>query len=155
MVTLRPMTETEYNAYMPHLLEAYAEDRARNLRESIESQRAEAERQTAMLLPQGIHTSNHFFWRVVTEEDLPVGVLWVFVDTAAHKAFIYDIEIEESYQGHGYGTATLHLLEEQLRPYQVRQIGLNVFGDNQVAFRLYQKVGYYVMATSMQKDVQA
>ena len=156
MVTLRPMTSSEFEAYIPVLLEGYARERANNLHDSLESQLAEAEKQTSELLPQGVQTPNHFLWHVIAEErgaSVTVGNLWVFPDTAAHKAFIYDIQIDQPYQGKGYGGDTLACLENELRPYSVRQIGLSVFGDNERAFRLYQKAGYYIVATHMQKDL--
>jgi ribosomal protein S18 acetylase RimI-like enzyme len=77
----------------------------------------------------------------------------VYCIRAAQKAFIYDIQIDQPYQGKGYGGDTLACLENELRPYALRQIGLNIFGDNERAFRLYQKAGYYIVATHMQKDV--
>ncbi|MGO8950802.1 MAG: GNAT family N-acetyltransferase [Ktedonobacterales bacterium] len=155
MIKLRPMTETEYGAYLPALREGYAGDRARNLHDSLESQLEAADRQIAGLLPQGLQTPNHLLWRVVTAEgEIPVGVLWVFVDSTAKKAFIYDIQIDEPYQGKGYGTATLNRLDEELQGYDVAQIGLSVFGENRGAFKLYQKLGYYIVATNMQKDLK-
>jgi ribosomal protein S18 acetylase RimI-like enzyme len=155
MVTLRPMTSSEFEAYIPGLRESYARERAQNLRDSLESQLVEADKQISELLPQGAETPNHFLWHVMAEEEgnsIPVGVLWVFLDREAQKAFIYDIQIDPPYQGKGYGGDTLACLENELRPYSVRQIGLNVFGDNARAFRLYQKAGYYIVATHMQKD---
>jgi RimJ/RimL family protein N-acetyltransferase len=35
----------------------------------------------------------------------------------------------------------------------VTRISLNVFGDNTIAYRLYQHVGYATVATWMQKDI--
>src|SRR5215467_9237188 len=156
MVTLRPMTSSEFEAYIPGLRESYARERAQNLRDSLESQLAEADKQLSELLPRGVQTPNHFLWQVMAEEEgtaIPTGVLWVFLDRTAQKAFIYDIQIDQPYQGKGYGGDTLTCLENELRPYAVRQIGLNVFGDNERAFRLYQKAGYYTVATHMQKDM--
>jgi hypothetical protein len=50
MVTLRPMTTSEFEAYIPVLREGYARDRAKNLRVSLESQLAEADQQISGLL---------------------------------------------------------------------------------------------------------
>ena len=156
MINLRPMTQTEYDAYIPVLREEYGADRAKNLHDSLDVQLQEADRQIASLLPQGLETPGHLLWRVVTADgEVPVGELWVFVDSAARRAFIYDIKIDEAYRGKGYGEATMNRLEEELQPHSVRQIGLSVFGDNQVAFHLYEKLGYYTVATNMQKDVSS
>jgi ribosomal protein S18 acetylase RimI-like enzyme len=56
-------------------------------------------------------------------------------------------------RGRGYGTAALAALEETLRPRGVTRIGLNVFGKNTGAQRLYARVGYYPIAIAMQKDI--
>ena len=154
MINLRPMTQTEYDAYLPVLREEYAADRAKNLHDSLDAQLQEADRQIASLLPQGLETPDHLLWRVVTADgEIPVGVLWVFLDSAAKRAFIYDIQIDEAFRGKGYGEATMNRLEVELQARNVRQIGLSVFGENQVASHLYKKLGYYTVATNMQKDV--
>ena len=124
MVTLQPMIEDDYNAYMPHSLEGYAAERAQAEDTPLEKERKVASEQMASLLPQGLHTPEHFFWRVVAEDGARVGTLWVHVQPAERRAFIYDIEIDAAQRGKGYGEATMRALEERLRPQGITHIGL-------------------------------
>lgn len=153
MSALRPMTEAEYTHLMSYMWEDYAQERARNFRTPIEDERADAERQRPQLLPDGPNTPGHRFWTVVDDSGAAVGSLWVFVDEPKKRAFIYNIVIDAAQRGRGYGRRTLELLEETLRPQGVTRIALNVFGDNAVAQALYRKIGYYTVATYMQKEI--
>lgn len=153
MVTLRPMTESTYDAWMANLRASYAADRARAEDLPLDDRQAEADRQIAGLLPQGASTPDHFFWRIVAEDGAGVGWLWVFHDTAQRRAFIYDVEIDETQRGKGYGEATMRALEEALLPLAVTHIGLSVFGFNTAARALYDKLGYSVAATFMLKRI--
>jgi ribosomal protein S18 acetylase RimI-like enzyme len=149
------MTEQEYTAFMAATLPDYAADRARAEELPLEEEQAAASEQIAGLLPQGLQTPNHYFWRVVTEEGAAVGSLWVFHNAAQRRAFIYDIVIDEAQRGKGYGEATMRAMEEALRPMGVTHIALNVFGFNTTARALYDKLGYQVAATIMLKRIGA
>ncbi len=153
MVTLRPMTEAEFQHLMSYQWEEYAQERARNFRTPIEEERANAKRQTAELLKEGLNTPGHRFWTVVDDAGAAVGILWVFIDAPKRSAFIYDIAMDAAQRGKGYGRQTLAALEQELRSLGVTRIELNVFGDNAVAYRLYQSVGYWTVATHMRKDI--
>lgn len=153
MVTLRPMTDDEYTAYAGTMLEDYAATRARNSGTTLEEERAASAQQIAELLPNGLHTPNHYFWRAINEAGESVGTLWVHVEPDKARAFIYDIAMDADQRGKGYGGATLAAMEAALRPLGVTNIGLNVFGDNPGAQHLYAKMGYQVVATNMRKTI--
>jgi GNAT superfamily N-acetyltransferase len=153
MVALRPMTEAEYGPYIAHLREDYAQERAKSGETPIEEERESSNTQIDGLIPQGLATPDHYFWTVMDEGGVGIGSLWVFVDPAKGRAFIYDIALAEERRGKGYGRQTLQVLESAVRPMGVRRIALNVFGKNAVARHLYDTAGYYVVATAMQKDI--
>jgi GNAT superfamily N-acetyltransferase len=153
VVTLRPMTEAEYAPYIEYLREDYAQERATSGETPIEEERANSNKQIDELVPQGLATPNHYFWTVTDKQGTGIGSLWVHVDPAKSRAFIYDIALRPEHRGKGYGRQTLEVLESTMRPMGVRRIGLNVFGKNTVARHLYDTAGYYVIATAMQKDI--
>ncbi len=153
MVTLRPMTEPEYDAFLVMLDTDYAADVSRAEDLPLEKAQADAIAQTAQLLPQGFLTPDHSFWRVLAEDGAAVGSLWVNHKPAQRRAFVYDIEIDEAQRGKGYGEAAMRALEETLRPMGVTHIGLSVFGFNTTARALYDKLGYNVVATHMLKRI--
>lgn len=153
MLALRPMTEAEFERMKRVNLEDYARQRSRNFDTPIEREREIAARQFAELLKDGLATEGHLLWSVVGDDGEVVGDLWVFVDAAEHRAFIYDITIEERHRGQGYGRCTLELLEGEMRPRGVTRIGLNVFGDNEIAQHLYRTQGYRTTSSHMEKKL--
>ena len=151
MITLVPMTAEEFDTYAERLFEDYAHTRARNLKTTIEEERANAALQHQELLPDGIRTPGQRLWNVVDAQDGDIGQLWVQIRDQSHSAFIYDIEIAPAHQRKGYGRQTLAALEAAVRPLGVVRIELNVFGDNPGAQALYAQTGYQVAATAMLK----
>jgi len=154
MLTLDPMTEAEYAQFDATLWTDYAAERARNLRTSVEYERESGQRQRAELLPDGMHTANHHFWNMVDADAGVVGKLWVFVDGEKQRAYIYDIVVDAAHRRKGYARQALAALDQFVRPLGITHIGLNVFGDNPGAKSLYEQMGYYTVATMMQKDVR-
>ena len=151
MVMLRPMTVPEYNAFMAALRVSYGAERAQAEDFPLDLAQAEADAQIAQLLPQGIRTPYHYFWRIIAEDGEAVGSLWVNHKLSDHRAFIYDIEIDDAQRGKGYGEAAMRELETAMRFKHVTHIGLSVFGFNTTARALYDKLGYQVAATYMIK----
>jgi ribosomal protein S18 acetylase RimI-like enzyme len=147
------MTEAELERMKRVNLEDYARQRSRNFDTPIEQERDVAARQFADLLKDGPATEGHLLWSVVRDGGEVVGNLWVHVDAAERRAFIYDVTIGEQHRGQGYGRHTLELLEEEMRPRGVTRIGLNVFGDNAVARHLYEKQGYRTTSTHLEKKL--
>jgi ribosomal protein S18 acetylase RimI-like enzyme len=150
-VTLRPMTEEEYDAFRAVLDEQYARDTAHAMDIPLEAARVVTGRQVAEVLKDGLATEGHYLWKVISEREGPVGDLWVFVEPAQHGAFIYDIALNEQYRGKGYGTAAMLAVESAVRPMGATHLDLNVFGDNTTARRLYEGLGYGPIAIHMRK----
>jgi ribosomal protein S18 acetylase RimI-like enzyme len=153
MLSLRPMTEEEFEQFKGPNMEDYAQERSRNFDTPIEQERAIAADQYARFLKDGIHTLGQRLWVVTEETGAAVGHLWVGIEDAEHMAFIYFIGINADQRGKGYGAQTLDLLEEAMRPLGIQQIGLNVFSDNAVAQRLYARQGYRITNYSMLKQI--
>ena len=152
-ITLRPMTHDEYERLRAAIFEDYARETANVRSISLEEGRQEASRQFDQLLPDGITSQDHFFWRIVTDEGAAVGDLWVLVEPERRRAFIYFIGIDEPYRGHGYSKAAMLALESAAKSLGAAHIDLNVFGDNAVAIRLYESLGYRPTAMNMRKAI--
>jgi ribosomal protein S18 acetylase RimI-like enzyme len=110
-------------------------------------------RQYAEILPEGVQSPNQRLWSVVDEGGTVVGSLWVDVKSERNRAFIFYIIIGPEYRGRGYGRQALALLEDELRPLGISQIGLNVFADNEIARHLYEKMGYHTTNQTMMKSL--
>jgi GNAT superfamily N-acetyltransferase len=59
------------------------------------------------------------------------------------------------HQGKGYGRALLQAAEQQAARHGSKAIGLNVFGTNTVARRLYESSGYQITSMNMRKELGA
>jgi ribosomal protein S18 acetylase RimI-like enzyme len=147
------MTQAEYEQLRAAIFEDYARETATANGVSIEEGRAAAQKQFDDLLKDGLQTEGHYLWKIIAEGGAAVGDLWVLVEPAKERAFIYFIGIDEPYRGKGFARATMLALETMVRPMGVSRIDLNVFGDNPTAIHLYQSLGYQVLGMGMRKPI--
>jgi ribosomal protein S18 acetylase RimI-like enzyme len=62
------------------------------------------------------------------------------------RAYFYGFRVKPKYQGHGVGTKLLRTAEEDLVQRNFRWATLNVGRDNPGARRLYERLGYHIVA---------
>lgn len=157
MVTLIPMTENDYQAYLEQLIGEYAQDHVRGGRWGEQEALQRATQEIQQILPQGLHSPDNYLYMIVEEQsNQRVGILWFALNTRASKqqAFVYDIAIYEQFRRHGYATQAFRLLEEQARELGATSIGLHVFGHNVAARELYEKLGYIATNIQMMKKLE-
>ena len=134
---LRPMTDSEFAVYRDRLVREYAQGH-------VQAGNWTAEEAEAKSAEPG---------RVGDR----VGLVWLALrrkpDGSLTPAWIYDIEVDAVHRGAGYGRALLTAAEEELRHRGAPAVGLNVFGHNQVALRLYTSSGYRVTSQQMLKEL--
>jgi ribosomal protein S18 acetylase RimI-like enzyme len=153
-VTLSAMTADEFEAWRLHSLQAYAQEKVTAGAWTAEEAEQRSQEEFDELLPQGLATESQLLFCARGEAGEQVGILWlslVHPRGAPDTAFVYDIEIVPDRRGQGYGHAVLAAGEDVLRGYGVRALGLNVFGDNPTAIRLYETSGYHVTSQQMRK----
>ena len=149
-VTLRPMTEAEFEAWKHRNAESFAAGMgpARGLtpEEAIEV----AHREVEKLLPDGRDTEDHVIW-MACDGDEPVGSLWI--TTKPRIPFIFGLEVDENHRGKGYGRSIMLAGEDECRRLGHSQLDLNVFGNNTTAINLYTSLGYTVTSQQMRKQL--
>ena len=166
---LRPMLADEFDAYLEWAIDDYAAELERNGK-AVGDAALEASRSSfASLLPEGVETPNpapvsgrdgfetpgH---ALLTAEDPSdgerVGVLWFGPSSDdPTMAWIYDITVDEDERGKGWGRAIMHAFEAEARARGFARAGLNVYGDNHVARRLYESLGYVETARQLHKEL--
>ncbi len=156
MLVLRKMTEEEFPEYKENAVANYAADlmRAGDLPEAETKKLAEDAFQTP--LSEGVHSLDHYLFSIFESgTNTKVGSLWLGKrKTAAREsAFIYDIYLFENFRGKGYGEMTMRLAEAEAIRLGLKSIGLHVFGHNQAAKRLYDKLGFHVTNLMMRKEL--
>jgi ribosomal protein S18 acetylase RimI-like enzyme len=154
-IQLEPMTQVEFDEWLPTAIVEYAHEHVVDGRwsdeEAVEKSRAEHEK----LLPQGLATPEHHFWTITRSSDRKaVGLLWVqMMQTPRPHAFVYNIEVYPDFRRRGYAEAAMMELEVVARQMGAETIRLHVFGHNAAARPLYVKLGYeptnIVMAKSL------
>jgi ribosomal protein S18 acetylase RimI-like enzyme len=141
-VRLVPFTDDDYSAFSAASIETYAEEifKAGGFA-TPEIAHADAVRQYAELLPDGLASAGQHLW-AAHDGERRVGLLWIFVEDA--WSYIYDIEMLAEVRGQGYGSEVLALGAAAARDLGATHLGLNVFGHNADARRLYERSGFAV-----------
>lgn len=150
-----PMTQTEFTAYHGEALLdlARALSEARDL--SKEDALREATKSFDSLFPGGRVDSPDQFISYLHAGEARVGVLHFGIrrDRSAPYIYLWDIKIDPAQWGKGYGEAALRQLEAETRRLGLKEIRLNVFGHNQPARALYEKVGYRPESLILTKSI--
>lgn len=89
-----------------------------------------------------------------TSSSGPIGTAWVALNDPRERGpWIYAIEIDAAQRGKGYGRALLEAIEIDVASRGGANVGLNVFGGNAVARRLYESAGYQITSVYMRKEL--
>ncbi|MFD6177485.1 MULTISPECIES: GNAT family N-acetyltransferase [unclassified Isoptericola] len=155
-VTLRPMTEAEFDEWQDDLAEGYAAEQVAAGRWPWEGSVRRAREESAALLPRGLATEGMLVRVGVDADGEPVGRAWVALDPPhclPGVAFLYDIEVLEPRRGQGFGRALLTATEDAAREAGATALELNVHGRNATAMALYDSSGYAVVTQQMRKPL--
>lgn len=145
------MTQEEFSAYRRRAITHYAAELARTGASTPEQAEQRAAKESDEFLPDGLDTAGMALLVGETGGDV-VGVVWVGPAPAGRAGWwIYDIEVVPARRGQGYGRALLEAAERDAQHRGAVSIGLDVFGGNDVALRMYESSGYEVAAIRMQK----
>jgi GNAT superfamily N-acetyltransferase len=153
-VSLRPLTEEELSEFIEGDMDRYVEERVKS-GESPDVARRIATEQSEILFPKGAPGEDQLLFRVLDPDGSAVGTLWIGPQLAGAPGsfWVWDVSIEKIHRGKGYGRAAMALAEVETRSRGATQLGLNVFGHNQVARRLYESMGYTATAIRMTKNL--
>ncbi len=148
------MTAAEFVSWRATSVATYAADIAAASGRPVEQVEPRAAAQFDELLPGGLDTPRTWLLRVLDEAGTDVGVLWLGPQPDRDDAlYVYDIHLDPEHRGRGLGRAAMTAAEQIARSAGVTEIGLQVFGFNETARRLYDSLGYRVVATRMTKSL--
>src|SRR5438270_10845679 len=132
MVKLVPLTQSEYDSWHAWLLEDYARDIEQSgIPREMAQEKARADIEQG--LPDGLSSKDQHLYSVRDEDtDQKVGTLWFALSERVTRktVFLYDIIIDEEFQGRGYGKQAMVALEDRARELGAVRIGLHVFGQD-------------------------
>ena len=149
------MTPEDYEAYLSWVVEDYARELSRNGRAEGAAALELARASFDELLPQGLATPGQV---LLIGEDAGdgrrVGHLWFGPsEHDAARAWLYDVTVDPRERRKGYGRALMLAFEAEARARGYGRVGLNVFGDNEIARALYLSLGYGEIARQLGKDL--
>jgi ribosomal protein S18 acetylase RimI-like enzyme len=154
VIALVPMSSKNFKEWRPRAEAEYAQAQMKafgySIDEALEISKSSFER----LLPLGVETKENFLYEIVEDAQV-AGYLWVALKPQKKclKAFIYDIRIQDSYQGRGVGRKAMLCLENEMKRFNVECIGLHVFSYNERAIHLYKALGYVTTDLVMEKSI--
>jgi len=151
---LQKMNDEEFDHYLEFLIPDYAKDVSENFLIPLEKAMEESENLMKDLFPNKQDSEGQLVYTIYSiEEDKNIGVIWYNIQSENKKAFIYHILINEEFRKIGYATSVLQELEEDMKSLGITSMGLNVFGTNPNARKLYEKLGYQTASTAMGKRI--
>lgn len=152
MVTLETMSLEEYTSWKRNVIRDYAEAKIRVGNIPSEDALDASEVEFMELFPNELNTLDAEFYTVVDKNrDKKVGLLCTKIRNQGREVLICDIQINETFRGQGYGKQTLEALELQVRQLGIPKISLHVFGDNEIALKLYRSFGFVATNLLMSK----
>ncbi len=154
MVSLRRMTEEEFQAFLDRNIPAYAADKVQAGNWTPEEAEQKSREEHARLLPGGLDSAHQHLYTIELDGE-PAGDLWLSSDPrlAAGAGFICDLYIAEEFRRRGIATEAMRLLEGEVTRLGLNGLSLHVFGDNLAARALYKKLGYEVTNLNMAKSL--
>ncbi len=154
LVTLQPMSQTDYDVLMEKSIQRYAEEKVRAGTWEEEESLANAEEQFDRLLPEGLQTEHHELWNLLNGEEA-IGWVWLCYDPnhPQKEGFIYNFFLFETYRGKGFAKQAIAALEEEAKSLGVQKLSLHVFAHNQIARSLYEKTEFEETGIYMSKPL--
>jgi ribosomal protein S18 acetylase RimI-like enzyme len=143
-VTGRAMTEAEFAPWRAGEVRGYADDLAGSGSHSAADALARSVAEFDELLPDGPATAGHGF-HCVAHDGQVVGTIWLRHGHMTGVSYVFGVEVHAEHRGRGYGRAAMLVGEQAAAAAGDAQLGLNVFGHNTVAMRLYESLGYQVV----------
>lgn len=154
---LEPMTcaeiikakESAIRLYAQDLLKAHCcEDEA----EALDAAREEIYHESSF--------KNYFFTIRSSHIKKPLGYVWCdqsngedCEEALLGDAYIQTIFLEQEFRGKGIAEKIMYILENEFKKEGASSIGLFVFAHNDVAYHLYEKIGYKIIKILVHPDM--
>lgn len=153
MSILRKMSSSEFEEYIDNTISIYAKEKIESGNWTEDEAFLRSESEYNKLLPNGVNSDNNHLFSILNETNEVIGMIWLNEKENSYS-FIYDINIHENYQGKGYGYRAMKEIESIARTLGLEKIDLNVFGHNERAINLYEKLDYKATNIIMSKKLQ-
>lgn len=150
MINLQKMNPESFASWNVQIWKLYRDELIRSGMSATAADE-NVDRNIEETMPNGVLLEGNFVFDVM-HQDVSIGSVWL--SDKGSEWFIYDIDIDETQRGKGFGRQTMKAIEEFVRSHNGVSIGLSVFGFNTVALKLYETEGYETVRISMQKKLE-
>ena len=144
-VQFRAMSEEEFKIFYENSINDYVNDLMKSSVITIEEALAEAKREFAEMLPNGLGTKDHAL-RIIVDavEEKAVGVIWYLFEMTddIKQVFLSDFIIKEEERRKGYASAALTEMERDAQRNGCAESIIYVWKHNPPGINLYTKCGY-------------
>ncbi|WP_144120669.1 GNAT family N-acetyltransferase [Catellatospora sichuanensis] len=148
----RPMTPADFGPWREQTIRTYAEEMAASGSRSPADALAASVAEHDELLPEGLRTAGHAFWCVAAGDEV-VGTIWLRHAFLPGMSFVFGVDVDPAHRGRGYGRAAMLVGEQATAAAGDARLGLNVFGHNTIAMRLYDSMGYRIVEQYRAEDL--
>ena len=150
-VQLREMSEEEFKIFSENSINDYVNDVMKSSVITMEEALAEAKREFAEMLPNGLNTQDNAL-RIIADaaEEKAVGIIWYLFEMTddIKQVFLSDFIIKEEERRKGYASAALAEMERDARRNGCEESVIYVWKHNPPGISLYTKCGYVAFRES-------
>lgn len=143
MISLRQMTEQEFQTYLDRHIPYYASEKVASGNWDAHDALKTSQEEIDKLLPAGLSTKYHYLY-IIQLDEVAVGEVWLSMkqDSTEGVGFICDLHVAKEYRYQGIASEAMRLLEDEAVALRIKKLTLHVFGHNLGARALYEKLGY-------------
>jgi GNAT superfamily N-acetyltransferase len=156
MIQLREMNAEDFAKFTKRGTKNYAKNLRTSENFSPSLALKIARHKLSQNLPNGPDTPGHFLFCVESQvHHKTIGHLWYAVKRQNGKpyVFLYDIFVKKTFRRQGIAKKVLSWLEERAPEHGADTIRLQVFAHNKLAKKLYEKIGYRAVLSTLHKSV--
>jgi ribosomal protein S18 acetylase RimI-like enzyme len=141
---LRPITETEFSAWLSHAIPEYAADKIASGAWPEQGALERSRQDHEALLPRGKDTPGHFICSILGDSGGPVGTIWFAAEErgTARVAYVYNVVIQPEHRRRRHALRAFEALDAEAGRMGLAGVALHVFGHNAAAQALYAKLGF-------------
>lgn len=144
-VQFREMSEEEFKIFYENSINDYVNDLMKSSDITMEEAFAEAKREFAEMLPNGLATKDNAL-RIIVDaaEEKAVGVIWYLFEMTddIKQVFLSDFIIKEEERRKGYASVALTEMERDAQRNGCAESIIYVWKHNSPGINLYTKGGY-------------
>ena len=155
MSVLRPISKTEYDAWLSLAVPAYAEDKVLSKAWPAAGAIERSAQEHVSLLPHGHETPDHHIYSILSESGIVVGTIWFAIESrgTSQVAYVYNVLVQPEHRRRGHARRAFAALEVEAQRLGAVGIALHVFAHNAAAQALYAQLGFRPTNFNLYKPV--